>query len=177
MQIARVLRSSFQSGMTLVTICSGALLAAEAGLFRRLPLHPTHAACMAELTQRAPLAQPLDNRLFVEDRKPAFKRRHLDRDRPRSHIVSQMTSPATALAIARQMVVYMRRSGSDPQLSPWLTGRNHVPSWHPPGAGCDHGRACCGLVAGAAGTRRAFERTASVAAFPGTHRHGRRQIT
>jgi transcriptional regulator GlxA family with amidase domain len=24
------------------------------------------------------------------------------------------------------MVVYLRRSGSDPQLSPWLEGRNHI---------------------------------------------------
>jgi transcriptional regulator GlxA family with amidase domain len=30
------------------------------------------------------------------------------------------------LAVARYLVVYMRRGGSDPQLSPWLEGRNHV---------------------------------------------------
>ena len=31
-----------------------------------------------------------------------------------------------ALTIARHLVVYLRRAGSDPQLSPWLEGRNHV---------------------------------------------------
>ena len=30
------------------------------------------------------------------------------------------------MAIARYLVVYLRRGGADPQLSPWLEGRNHV---------------------------------------------------
>ena len=124
-QIARWLRMSFRPGMTLVTICSGALLAGEAGLFDGFRC-TTHAACMAELAKRAPLAQPLDNRLFVEDRNRLSSAGISTGIDLALHIVSQVTSPAAALAIARQMVVYMRRSGSDPQLSPWLTGRNHV---------------------------------------------------
>lgn len=36
-----------------------------------------------------------------------------------------MTSPATSAAVARQLVVYLRRAGSDPQLSPWLEGQDH----------------------------------------------------
>jgi transcriptional regulator GlxA family with amidase domain len=42
------------------------------------------------------------------------------------HIVSQLTDHACAAAIARHLVIYLRRSGSDPQLSPWLEGRNHL---------------------------------------------------
>jgi len=42
------------------------------------------------------------------------------------HLASKLTSPMTALTIARHMVVYMRRTGAEPQLSPWLSGRNHV---------------------------------------------------
>jgi transcriptional regulator GlxA family with amidase domain len=42
------------------------------------------------------------------------------------HVVAELTSPACALAIARYLVVYLRRSGADPQLSPWLEGRNHI---------------------------------------------------
>ena len=30
------------------------------------------------------------------------------------------------MAIARYLVVYLRRGGADPQLSPWLEGRNHL---------------------------------------------------
>ena len=42
------------------------------------------------------------------------------------HIVSQLTNQSCAVAIARYLVVYLRRSGADPQLSPWLEGRNHI---------------------------------------------------
>jgi transcriptional regulator GlxA family with amidase domain len=42
------------------------------------------------------------------------------------HLVSALTGPERALAIARHMVLYLRRQGADPQLSPWLTGRNHL---------------------------------------------------
>jgi transcriptional regulator GlxA family with amidase domain len=42
------------------------------------------------------------------------------------HLVAALCSPAVALAVARHLVVYLRRSGSDPQLSPWLEGRNHI---------------------------------------------------
>ena len=42
------------------------------------------------------------------------------------HIVAQLTSAQVALSCARKMVIYLRRSGSDPQISPWLSGRNHI---------------------------------------------------
>jgi transcriptional regulator GlxA family with amidase domain len=41
------------------------------------------------------------------------------------HIVSQLTNRSCAVAIARYLPVYLRRSGADP-LSPWLEGRNHI---------------------------------------------------
>src|SRR5262249_28626376 len=42
------------------------------------------------------------------------------------HLVGQVTDESCVAAIARYMVVYLRRSGVDPQLSPWLEGRNHI---------------------------------------------------
>ena len=42
------------------------------------------------------------------------------------HLVAQMAGAACALAVARYLVVYLRRGGADPQLSPWLEGRNHL---------------------------------------------------
>lgn len=119
------LRKQFKPGMTLATICSGALLAANAGLFDGYQC-TTHATCMASLNQIAPLAHPLDNRLFVEDRNRFSSAGIATGMDLAFHIVSKLTSPVVSLAIARQMVVYMRRSGSDPQLSPWLAGRNHI---------------------------------------------------
>lgn len=39
--------------------------------------------------------------------------------------------PRAACAVARNMVVYLRRGGADPQLSAWVSGRNHLhPALH-----------------------------------------------
>ena len=37
-----------------------------------------------------------------------------------------LPDPDCAVAVARYLVVYLHRRGSDPQLSPWLEGRNHI---------------------------------------------------
>ncbi|MBC7311764.1 MAG: DJ-1/PfpI family protein, partial [Rhizobium sp.] len=65
-EIARWLGHVVMPGITLVTVCSGALLAASAGL---LDGHActTHADCIDDLRRLAPTAQVLENRLFVED--------------------------------------------------------------------------------------------------------------
>ena len=67
-------------------------------------------------------------------RKPALRRRRQalqqrrrhGRHRPDAASRRGALSPAIALAVARHLVVYLRRSGADPQLSPWLEGRNHI---------------------------------------------------
>ena len=64
--------------MTAMRTASGALLAAEAGLFDGFRC-TTHAACMAELAQRAPLAQPRDH--FALDGEVAQQVVELDGDR------------------------------------------------------------------------------------------------
>jgi transcriptional regulator GlxA family with amidase domain len=42
------------------------------------------------------------------------------------HLAGQCIGQSGAVAVARYLVVYLRRSGDDPQLSPWLEGRNHI---------------------------------------------------
>jgi transcriptional regulator GlxA family with amidase domain len=43
-------------------------------------------------------------------------------------LISLDEGPELALQVARKLVVYFRRSGAYPQLSPWLVHRNHVHS-------------------------------------------------
>lgn len=109
----------------LVSICSGALLAARAGL---LDGHActTHHACCAELAELAPRATVLENRLYVEDGLRCSSAGVTAGTDLMLHLVAQRCGAAVALAIARHLVVYLRRSGADPQLSPWLEGRNHI---------------------------------------------------
>lgn len=110
---------------TLITICSGALLAGRAGL---LDGHDctTHHQCCAELAALAPRARVLDDRLYVEDGRrftSAGITAGLDL---MLHVLAQYVGQATVVAIARYLVVYLRRAGAEPQLSPWLEGRNHL---------------------------------------------------
>jgi transcriptional regulator GlxA family with amidase domain len=124
-EIAAWLRKTIRPGHKLVAICSGALLAGRAGL---LDGHDctTHYACCEELATLAPDARVLENRLYVEDGERYTSAGVTSGIDLMLHIVGQLTDDACAAAVARYLVVYLRRGGSDPQLSPWLEGRNHL---------------------------------------------------
>lgn len=123
--LAAWLKGAIRPGITLVTICSGAVLAARAGLMDGYAC-TSHAACLDDIRHYAPTARVLDNRLYVEDRDRYSSAGITTGTDLMLHLASKLTSPVTALTIARHMVVYMRRTGAEPQLSPWLSGRNHV---------------------------------------------------
>ena len=123
--VVRWLRAVVRPGHKVVSICSGALLAGRAGLFDGCACTTHHSVC-AELAVLAPEARVLENRLFVEDGERYSSAGVTAGVDLMLHIVAQLTDLALAVSIARYMVVYLRRSGADPQLSPWLEGRNHI---------------------------------------------------
>lgn len=119
------LQANVTEAHTLVSICSGALLAARAGLFDGRDC-TTHYTCCAELAALAPRANVLENRLYVEDGRRYSSAGVTAGTDLMLHIVTSLCGPTVALAVARHLVLYLRRSGADPQLSPWLEGRNHI---------------------------------------------------
>lgn len=124
-EIVRWLARTVRPGIRLVTICSGAVMAARAGLLEGRAC-TTHHGSIAELKRVAPTARVLDNRLFVEDQDRMTSAGITAGIDLMLHLVARVTSPAVAVAVARYLVVYLRRTGADPQLSPWLEGRNHM---------------------------------------------------
>ena len=124
-EIVEWLRRAILPGMRLVSICSGALLAARAGL---LDGHEctTHHASLDELARLAPAARVLENRLFVEDGERLTSAGITAGVDLMLHIIAVEAGPRAAASVARYLVVYMRRAGGDPQLSAWLQGRNHI---------------------------------------------------
>src|SRR5262249_29968681 len=86
----------------------------------------THYECCPELTSLAPKAKVLENRLYVVDGERYSSAGVTAGVDLMLHMVSELIDHACAAAIARYLVVYLRRSGADPQLSPWLEGRNHI---------------------------------------------------
>jgi transcriptional regulator GlxA family with amidase domain len=123
--IIKWLRKAVQPGHKLISICSGALFAGQAGLLDGYSC-TTHYACLEELAALAPKAKVLDNRLYVEDRDRYSSAGIMAGVDLMLHIVGRLTDESCSAAIARYLVVYLRRSGADPQLSPWLEGRNHI---------------------------------------------------
>ncbi|WP_024301840.1 GlxA family transcriptional regulator [Pseudogulbenkiania sp. MAI-1] len=109
----------------LATVCSGALLAARAGLLagRDCTTHHVH---LEHLRQFDPSAKVRENRVFVEDG-AVFSSAGVTAGIDLAlHLIARLATPALARDVARHMVVYFRRSPQDPELSPWLSHRNHL---------------------------------------------------
>jgi transcriptional regulator GlxA family with amidase domain len=123
--IVEWLQAAIQPGHKLISICSGALLAGRAGLLDGRAC-TTHYSCCSELALLAPRAKVLENRLYVEDGECYSSAGITTGVDLMLHIISQLTDQSCAVAVARYLVVYLRRGGDDPQLSPWLEGRNHI---------------------------------------------------
>jgi transcriptional regulator GlxA family with amidase domain len=68
----------------------------------------------------------LENRLFVEDGNSYSSAGVTAGIDLMLQVVSQMAGHRCAAELARYLVVYIRRTGADSQLSPWLEGRNHI---------------------------------------------------
>ncbi|CAI2519225.1 GlxA family transcriptional regulator [Serratia liquefaciens] len=114
-----------QQRITLVCICSGALLAAQAGLLNGYQC-TTHHEVIERMRQQAPTALVKENRIFVEDRNLYTSAGITAGIDLALHLINRQCGAIRTMEIAREMVVYFRRSGDDPQLSPWLRYRNHL---------------------------------------------------
>jgi transcriptional regulator GlxA family with amidase domain len=123
--VARWLRAVHRPSHRLVFVCAGALVAAQAGLLDGRQCTTHHDEC-AELRRLAPKARVLDNRIFVQDGQVSTSAGVTAGLDLMLTIIAELAGPQCAVAIARHMVVYTRRTGADPQLSPWLEGRNHL---------------------------------------------------
>lgn len=123
--IVQWLQRTMRERRRLVCICSGALLAARAGLLDGVRC-TTHHGSMEALRRIAPRAQVQENRLYVEDGDYLTSAGITAGVDLMLHVVSGLLGPTVTLSVARFLLVYMRRGGADPQLSPWLEGRNHL---------------------------------------------------
>lgn len=107
------------------SVCSGAILLARAGRFDGRSC-TTHHDLVDRLRAEAPRARVEEDRIFVEDG-PVLSSAGITAGIDLAlHLIEQTSGPQITQAVAREMVVFMRRSGQDPQLSPWLMNRNHV---------------------------------------------------
>lgn len=126
---SQALTAWLASGITrntlLVCVCSGSVLAASAGLLKEREC-TTHFAYIDQLRSVEPRARVLDNRIFVEDG-AVFTSAGVTAGLDLAlYLIGQQLGPRVAAEVARDLVVYLRRSGTDPALSPWVAHRNHL---------------------------------------------------
>ena len=109
----------------LLTVCAGALLAADAGLVGRRRV-TTHHEMLEDLARLAPAAVVQGHRLFVEDG-PLVSSAGITAGIDLAlHLITQTCGAAVGAAVAQVMVAFTRRGLQDPQRSPLLDHRDHL---------------------------------------------------
>jgi transcriptional regulator GlxA family with amidase domain len=119
------LRPGQGEALRLITICSGALLAAQAGLLVGR-LVTTHHLDLDLLRRIEPSARVVEDRVFVVDGalwSSAGVTAGIDLA---LHLISAHCGPVVAARVAQRMAVALRRGPDDPQLSPFLAHRQHL---------------------------------------------------
>lgn len=109
----------------IATVCSGALVAAQAGLLAGRQA-TTHYSLLEDLARIEPTARIAGDRIFTTDGRLHTSAGICAGIDLALHLIANTGGPLVAAAVAREMVVYLRRAGQDPQLSPWLAHRNHL---------------------------------------------------
>lgn len=125
LETARWLSRVVGPGHLLCTVCSGAFLAAQSGLLNGRAC-TTHHTLTARLAREHPGVKVLENRIFVRDGNVFTSAGVTAGVDLALHLVSELAGAQVAVEVARLLVLYFRRSGADPQLSPWLCHRNHI---------------------------------------------------
>lgn len=124
-RVVRWLQSAPQADTRLASICSGALLLAQAG--RLAGRHCTTHHSLTEALQAAePTARVEQDRIFVDDGQVLTSAGITTGIDLALYIVEQHAGPELAAQVARRLVMYQRRGSQDPQMSPWLAYRNHM---------------------------------------------------
>lgn len=119
------IRKCYDGGATLASICSGAFALAQTGLLDGRPC-TTHWKRTRELQQWFPKVQVVENVLFTEDDRIYTSAGIASGIDLALYLLEQRKGEWFAHQVAREMVIYTRRSGRQQQQSEWLSFRNHI---------------------------------------------------
>lgn len=123
-KVTRWLIDAYKKGARIYAICTGAFVLGEAGLLEGRQC-TTHWKRTEQLQRKYARAKVLENRLCVEDRGIITSAGMTSGIDLALSIVEQHCGPRKASAVAREMVVYIRRDASQKQDSVYLDHRGH----------------------------------------------------
>ncbi|MFD5542643.1 GlxA family transcriptional regulator [Streptomyces sp. NPDC127079] len=121
----KALRDHHAGGGTVASVCAGAEALGRAGLLdgRRCT---THHDVQDELARRYPRATVVRDVLYTADDRVVTSAGIASGIDLALHLVATRHGPAVAAQVARDMVVYARRNGHEPQASAMLRYRSHL---------------------------------------------------
>jgi len=121
----QALQAHHAAGGTVASVCAGALALGQAGLLdgRRCT---THHDVQDELARRHPKAVVVRDVLFTVDDRVVTSAGIASGIDLALHLIAVRHGPAVAAVVARDMVVYTRRNGHEPQASAMLRYRSHL---------------------------------------------------
>lgn len=121
----RWLREAASCGARVASICSGAFSLAHAGLLDERAC-TTHWKITERLQREFPKARVASNRLYVKDGNVVTSAGVVSGIDMALSLVMDDHGPSVVARVAREMVVYLRRSGEREQASPYLDYRTHL---------------------------------------------------
>ncbi|MDQ0596769.1 transcriptional regulator GlxA family with amidase domain [Streptomyces canus] len=121
----QVLRDHHAKGGTVASVCAGAEALGRAGLLKGRRC-TTHHDVQDELTVRHPGALIVRDVLFTSDDRVITSAGIASGIDLALHLVAGRHGPAVAAQVARDMVVYARRNGHEPQSSAMFRHRSHL---------------------------------------------------
>jgi transcriptional regulator GlxA family with amidase domain len=121
------LKMAHQQGVNLCSVCTGAYVLGIVGLLnhRKCTTHWKHTQKLQELF---PKAKVVENILFTDEGGIYSSAGVTSGIDLALHIVSNIKDDFTAYKVARELVVYNRRKGTDAQQNTELDHRNHIHS-------------------------------------------------
>lgn len=120
-------RDLHDRGIKVCSICSGAFMLAATGLLDGRKC-TTHWKRTTELQQRFPRIHVVEDVLFTESEGVYTSAGVTAGIDLALHLLGEMADDLISFRVARELVVYLRRSGSDSQVSAFMKYRNHVHS-------------------------------------------------
>jgi transcriptional regulator GlxA family with amidase domain len=118
-------RRAWQAGARVASVCVGAFVLGRAGLLDDREC-TTHWSRVADLRREHPRARVLEDRLFVEDGRLVTSAGIASGIDLALSLVERESGPRLTAAVARELVVYLRRDGRQGQSSVYLEHRAHL---------------------------------------------------
>lgn len=115
----------YQKGINLCSVCTGSFALAECGLLDNVPC-TTHFKRTTELQQLYPKAKVIENILFTDYNGIYTSAGIASGIDLTLHIIEKLKGNHFAHLVARELVVYNRRTGNSAQDSELLQFRNHI---------------------------------------------------